>query len=217
MRGRRFVRFAAATCVVATAALGLATVGVASAAKDGSNQFKNLKTIKEPSPCKNDPGITDTDIKVGAIYPQSGPLGASGFFQQIIDGIQVRFAAANAAKETGNRKLTLVPKDDAGDNSRNLAAATDLTEQEKVFAVLAESSAGDASAEYLNSKGMPVVGWQLGLPMYGKYPNVFGFQNANSSDLLHNYTTRNGQVMKQAGGKADPKTAQALLRSSLAG
>jgi len=113
----------------------------------------------------------------------------------------VRFQAANANKELGNRKITFIPKDDAGDNSRNVSTATDLTEQDKVFAILAESANGDASAQYLNSKGMPVVGWQLGLPMYGKYTNVFGWANANAEDILHNYTSRSADVFKKLGAK----------------
>jgi branched-chain amino acid transport system substrate-binding protein len=204
MKGRRFARFVAGTCAVAAMAVGLGTTGVASAAKgsdSGSNQFANLKKIPEPSPCKNDQGVTDTEIKVGGIYPQSGPLGASGFFQQIIDGAQVRFNVANDTKELGNRKITFIPKDDGGDNSRNLSTATDLTEQDKVFGIIAESANGDASAQYLNSKGMPVVGWQLGLPMYGTYPNIFGWANANAKDIQHNYTSRSADVFKKLGAK----------------
>jgi len=203
MKGRRFARFVAGTCAVAAMAVGLGTTGVASAAKGSgsSNQFANLKKIPEPSPCKNDQGVTDTEIKIGGIYPQSGPLGASGFFQQIIDGANVRFQVANANKELGNRKINFIPKDDAGDNSRNVSTATDLTEQDKVFAILAESANGDASAQYLNSKGMPVVGWQLGLPMYGKYTNIFGWANANAEDILHNYTSRSADVFKKLGAK----------------
>src|SRR5262245_66528063 len=112
-----------------------------------SNHFTNLNNISELIPCKNDQSVTDTEIKIGAIYPQSGPLGASGFFQQIIDGARVRFQVANANKELGSRTITFIPKDDAGDNSRNVSTATDLTEQDKVFAILAESANGDASAQ----------------------------------------------------------------------
>ena len=56
-------------------------------------------------------------------------------------------------------------------------------EEEKVFAILPESAAGDASGKYLHDEGIPAVGWQLGLALYGTYPNFFGMQNANVKDI----------------------------------
>ena len=35
----------------------------------------------------------------------------------------------------------------------------------------------DTSAEYLYDKGIPVVGWHLGLPAYGTYPNMFSWNS----------------------------------------
>ena len=183
---------------VATATVGLGLPGAA--AGDSSDQFENLKPIKAPSPCKNDPGVTDTEIKIGTIVPTSGPV--RGLLGRILDGIKARVAKANAEGELGNRKITLVNVDDGGDAARNVTAAQQLVEQDKVFADHPRERRRRRQRRVPERpEGVPVVGWQLGLPVYGTYPNFFGFQNANAKDIKTNYTTRNAEVVKALGGK----------------
>ena len=50
---------------------------------------------------------------------------------------------------------------------------------------------------------MPVVGWQLGLAVYGTYPNYFGMQNANTKDIKTEFTSRNTEVMQGARRQED--------------
>jgi branched-chain amino acid transport system substrate-binding protein len=198
MKVRRWVRAVAGVSVLAAASVGLLATGTAGAASDPSDQFDNLKPIKAPNPCKDDPGVTDTEIKIGSIIPTSGPFAV--FYGNTLDGMRARFAKANAEGELGKRKLTLVNVDDGGDASRNVTAAQQLAEEDKVFAIVSETPAGDASGQYLNEQKMPVVGWQLGLPVYGTYTNYFGFQNANTKDIKTEFTSRNADVIKALGG-----------------
>ena len=198
MKERRWGRAIAGLCVLATVSVGIVTTGAALAASDPSAQFDNLKPIKAPNPCKNDTGVTDTEIKIGTIIPSSGPFAL--FYAQTIDGVKARIAKANAESELGKRKITLVEADDGGDPARNVTAAQQLAESDKVFSIITESNAGDASGQYLNSQKMPVVGWQLGLPVYGTYTNYFGFQNANTKNLKTEFTSRNADVIKALGG-----------------
>jgi branched-chain amino acid transport system substrate-binding protein len=193
----RIGRCLAGLCALALATVGLGLAGSAGAASSGG-QFKNLKPVKEPSPCKNDPGVSDTEITIGTIIPSSGPTAA--FYASSVDGIEARVAKANAEGELGDRTINLVKVDDGGDAARNVTAAQQLVEDEDVFAIISESNAGDASGSYLNGEGVPVVGWQLGLPVYGTYPNYFGFQNANTKDIKTYYTSRNADVIKALGG-----------------
>ena len=197
MKARRWVRAIAGVSVLAAASVGLLATGTAGAA-DSSTQFDNLKPLKAPSPCKNDTGVTDSSIKVGTIVPTSGPFAL--FYSQTLDGIKARVAQANAEGELGNRKIELVNVDDAGDAARNTTAAQQLAEEDKVFGIITESNAGDASGQYLNGQKMPVVGWQLGLPVYGTYPNYFGMQNANTKNIKNEFTSRNADVIKALGG-----------------
>jgi branched-chain amino acid transport system substrate-binding protein len=198
MKARRGYRVAAAICATAVATLGLG-IGAATAQKIDP-QVKNIKKVKTPKNCPDIQGVTDGEIKVGSIAPMTGPSSGSGFFPNIIKGVEVRFDAANDSDEIG-RDLTLVPQDDKGDTAQNLSAAQNLVEQEKVYAIVPMSAVGGASAPYLNQKGIPAVGWQLGLDIYGKYPNFFGFQNANAAELATNYNTRTAESMKEAGAK----------------
>jgi branched-chain amino acid transport system substrate-binding protein len=197
MKARRWVRSVAGISILAAVSVGLLTTGTAGAA-DSSTQFDNLKPIKAPNPCKNDTGVSDDTIKIGTIVPTSGPFAA--FYGQSLDGIKARIAQANAEAELGKRKIELVNVDDAGDAARNVTAAQQLAEEDKVFAVLTESNAGDASGEYLHDQKIPVVGWQLGLPVYGTYPNYFGMQNANTKNIQTEFTSRNADVIKELGG-----------------
>src|SRR5258708_1968881 len=113
MKARVWVRAIAGVSVLAAASFGLLATGTAGAASDPSNQFDNLKPIKAPNPCKNDPGITDTEIKLGTIVPTSGPFATT--YAPTLDGIKARIAKANETGELGTRKITLVNVDDTGD------------------------------------------------------------------------------------------------------
>jgi branched-chain amino acid transport system substrate-binding protein len=198
MQRRRIGRIVVGVCAVVIATTGLALAGTAGAASDPADQFKNWKPIKAPSPCKNDPGVTDTEIKIGSIVPTSGPTAS---FSTILDGIKARFAKANAEGELGERELTIVNEDDGGDPARNVTAAQKLVEDEEVFAIMPQSGAGDASGKYLFDEGIPAVGWQLGLAVYGTYTNFFGMQNANVKDIKTHYVARPVEALKALGGK----------------
>ena len=198
MKRRRFARIVVGVSAAALVTVGLGISGASGVTPNPADQFKNLKEIKPPSPCKNDPGITDTEIKLGSIVPTSGPTAT---LSGILDGIKARFAKANAEGETGKRKLVLVNEDDGADTARNVTAAQKLVEEEKVFAILPESAAGDASGKYLHDEGIPAVGWQLGLALYGTYPNFFGMQNANVKDIQTHYVARPIEAVKALGAK----------------
>jgi len=148
--------------------------------------------------CTNDTGVSDTEIKVGAIIPTSGPSAVS--FAASQDGIKARFAKANAEGELGKRKLVLDVADDAADPARNLTAAQKLVEQDGNFGVIEFSLAADSSGAYLNQQGIPVTGWHVATGAWGKYKNMFGWRNSNAPDPTRVFTTRNADVVKKLGG-----------------
>ncbi len=193
----------AVTLVVALGATGL--VGTAAAAgsggssgSGGSGQFKNLKPVKPPSPCTNDPGVSATEIKVGAILPKTGPSAPS--FASSEDGMRARFDLANSTNELGPRKITFTSVDDVGDPARNVTAAQQLNEQNGVFGIVENSLSADASAKYLHQQGVPVTGWHLGLASFGTYPNMFGWKNSFPPDAgVNTFTTLNLDFLKTKG------------------
>ena len=171
----------------------------ASAAKSGSkNQFKNLKPIKEPNPCKNDPGVTATEIKVGGLIPTTGAQAQS--FGPSIDGIQARFDKANSEKEVGNHKLTFDNVDTASDPAKNLSAAQQLVEQDNVFGIISVDIAADGSGKYLNQKKIPVVGWHVGRGIWGTYTNMFPFADGFPPNPETTFSTLQADLMKKLGG-----------------
>jgi branched-chain amino acid transport system substrate-binding protein len=172
-----------------------------------TDQFADLKRVPEPDPCENDPGVTDTEIKVGAIAIESGPFALS--FGPALDGIKARIAKANEEKELGDRTITLVTRDDTGDQTRNQEVARDLVEQEKVFGIIETSNTSNGSADYLADKAIPVAGWHVGVPAWSSHPNMFTFRQGPADDPEHEYTDRNAKVLKARGA-----TKIALLGAS---
>jgi branched-chain amino acid transport system substrate-binding protein len=165
----------------------------------GGGDFDDLEPIEAPSPCENDPGVSDTEIKIGAIAPQSGPQAQS--FSASLDGVRARFEKANEEGELGTRTVTLVDADDAADDARNLTAAQQLVEQEDVFGVIEVTSAADGGAKYLNRQGVPVTGWHVGIAEWGRFENMFGWRNSQPADVKDVFTTRQADVLKKLGAR----------------
>ena len=126
MRVSRNSRAAVAVCVAALAAGSIVWSGTATAAAPSAAKS-----------CKTDPGVTDTEIKLGSIVSTSG---AGAEVADALPGMQARIAMANETNELGKRKITLVQEDDAGDPARNLAAAQKLVEQDQVFTIVPNTS-----------------------------------------------------------------------------
>ena len=128
-------------------------------------------------------------------------MGAGAQVVAELEGIKARILKANEEGELGDRQITLVNEDDGADPAKNLSAAQKLVEEEDSFAIIAGSVAGDASGQYLNQEGVPVVGWQTGLPVFGTYKNYFGMQNSQTKDRDTNFTTLQADALKALGAK----------------
>jgi len=188
------------TAVALALAVGLSVVGLTagSAGAQSTPDFSKLKRVRVPSPCKNDPGTSSSQITVVGILPQTGPTAPS--FADSAGGMKARLELANANGELGDRKIKFIVEDDAGQAGRNVTAAQKAVEEDNAFGILENSLVADASAKYLNQKGVPVVGWHLGLAAFGIYPNFFGWRNSFPPDAGKNtFTTLNGDYLKTKG------------------
>ena len=192
--------------VAVAIAIAVSTIGLGQTAVNAATSNPAAKE------CKNDPGVSASEIKVGGLYPTSGPSAQS--FAAAGDGIQARFAKANAEGELGNRKLTLIPADDAADPARNISAAQQLVEKDGVFGIIEVTNASDASGEYLNKAKIPVSGWHVGNVAWGTYKNMFSFRNSVTTDPENVYATRLGDVVKSYGGKKVAVVGQSSASSS---
>ena len=159
--------------------------------------FANLVHIDAPNPCVSDPGVTASEIKVGVIAPLTGPQAAS--FSDSVAGIKARIDKANASGETGARKITLVVRDDAADQTKNLQQVRDLVENAKVWAIIEVSSASGGGAAYAEQHGVPVTGWHVGVPAWSIDTNMFTFRLPTAADPGHVYNDRDATIMKNQG------------------
>ncbi|MBI5255751.1 MAG: ABC transporter substrate-binding protein [Burkholderiales bacterium] len=93
-------------------------------------------------------GVSATEILIGSILDQSGPL--SGYGKQTRQGMQLRVDEINEQGGIHGRKLKLVVEDDGYDPKRAVLAAQKLVNQDKVFIVAAHIGTAQ------NNAAMPV-------------------------------------------------------------
>ncbi|MCX2180401.1 ABC transporter substrate-binding protein [Streptomyces sp. SKN60] len=118
-------------------------------------------------------GVTADTIKVGGIVSMTS---ASGYSKKDTDlGARARYDRANAEGGVNGRRIDyLGAEDDGQDPARNLAAARELVQQKRVFAVAPMSSVTFAGADFLDSRAVPTVGWGT-LPSFCGPKHIYGF------------------------------------------
>jgi branched-chain amino acid transport system substrate-binding protein len=142
--------FAAVLAIVAMATAGLATSSSAQTAAGDST------------------GVTAKEVKVGYIFSKGGVAGST--FQHAGDGFNARIKAENAKGGVNGRKIAVTTVDDSG-QVNNLAASKDLVENQKVFAVVNNSSFAFLAYRYLLENGVPMVGGGYDGNEYGQPGN----------------------------------------------
>ena len=126
-------------------------------------------------------GITPTQINVGALVAETGPLG--NLYAHLVDGVKAYFDSVNAKGGVFGRQLVISKvRDDATNPARSTAQARALVEEDHVFAVFASSPIFPAGT-YLAQRGVPTFGtnynneWDAG-------PSLFG-HNGSFNDAAH--------------------------------
>ena len=117
------------------------------------------------------PGITDTEILLGADCPLSGALGA--FYATIPQATGAYFSYINDTQGgVCGRDIVYKVEDNNDDPAKAVEAVRKLVEQDKVFAIV--GSLGDsphpAVWEYLNENGVPDILCSAGSHMFGADP-----------------------------------------------
>ncbi|MBA9003946.1 ABC transporter substrate-binding protein [Thermomonospora cellulosilytica] len=134
-----------------------------------------------PAECKGQQttGITDKSIKLGGIYPLSGPASAYG---DIPKGIKAYFDYVNAEQNgIGGRKVEFVVRDDGYQPPKAVEEARRLVEQEQVFALFQTLGTPSTAAtwDYTNQRKVPQVFVATGASLWGtdkKHPWTIGWQ-----------------------------------------
>jgi branched-chain amino acid transport system substrate-binding protein len=135
-RGRR--GFRAIAVVAAFGAAGVGVLATGASAQSGSA-----------------PGVTDKSIKLGFISSESGVAAAN--FVGADKACKARVGAENAKGGVNGRKIDLIEIDDKSTGA-NLTGAKDLVENQKVFAVVNDSSFAFLTYRYLRDAKVPMIG-----------------------------------------------------------
>ena len=117
------------------------------------------------------PGITDTEILLGADVPLSGAMAA--VYATIPQATQAYFDYINDTQGgVCGRKIVYKVEDNLDDPARAIEAVRKLVEQDEVFAMV--GSLGDAPHpavwDYLNENGVPDILVSVGSHMFGADP-----------------------------------------------
>jgi branched-chain amino acid transport system substrate-binding protein len=123
------------------------------------------------TPAAEVPGITDTEIVLGAHLILGGPFGAA--FRMIPDATNAYFKYINDTQGgVCGRKIVYKMEDNNNDAAQGLAAARKLIERDEVFALV--GSLGDdseaAAWDYINEKGVPDIFLSAGTHQFGIDP-----------------------------------------------
>jgi branched-chain amino acid transport system substrate-binding protein len=186
-----------ALSIIAMVATGLVTAGSAGAQAGDST------------------GVSAKDIKVGYIYSKGGVAGST--FEHAGDGFNARIKAENAAGGVNGRKITPVVVDDSG-ATNNLQAAQSLVQNDKVFAVVNNSSFAFLTYRYLLDNGVPMLGGGYDGNEYGQPGNEKLISILGNISPVYGLQYKPGmvQLMKKKGAKNVGTVSYGVSASSTA-
>ena len=135
-------RWVTLVACLAVSAAGLAACSGDSEAGDDPSKYNSLK---------GDPIVIGTICSCSGV--QAAALGKSA------EGIKAWTKKVNDGGGLNGHPVKLIVKDDGGDPAKALQAAKELVEEEKVVAIVGETSVADAAFQkYVEGKKIPVVG-----------------------------------------------------------
>jgi branched-chain amino acid transport system substrate-binding protein len=146
--------------------LGYITLALALCAYPGSAQKKY------------DPGVSDTEIKVGNIMPYSGPQSVYALLGQTQAAF---FRMINDRGGINGRKINFISYDDAWSPPKTVEQARKLVESDEVLLIFESAGTAPNSAiqKYMNQKRVPQLFAATGGTKFGDYktsPWTMGWQ-----------------------------------------
>ncbi|MEA3133773.1 MAG: branched-chain amino acid transport system substrate-binding protein, partial [Gammaproteobacteria bacterium] len=125
-----------------------------------------------------DPGVSDSEIKIGHTSPYSGPLSAFGTAGLATTAY---FNMINAAGGVNGRKITFITHDDAYSPAKTVEMVRKLVESDEVLLIFAllGTPTNSAVRKYLNDKKVPQLFIFTGASKFGdpqNFPWTMGWQ-----------------------------------------
>jgi branched-chain amino acid transport system substrate-binding protein len=127
---------------------------------------------------KYDPGVTDTEIRIGNIMPYSGPLSA---YSTIGKTEAAYFKKVNAEGGINGRKINFISYDDAFSPPKTVEQARKLVESDGVLLIFQSlgTPTNLAIEKYLNNRKVPQLFVATGATRFGdprNFPWTMGWQ-----------------------------------------
>jgi branched-chain amino acid transport system substrate-binding protein len=114
------------------------------------------------------PGVTGTEIKIGGIFPFSGPASSIGLVGR---GVLAYVQSVNDRGGINGRKINYIALDDAYSPPKAVEHARRLVESDEVAFIFSQlgTPANSATSKYLSAKGIPAIAIVTGS---SKFTNV---------------------------------------------
>jgi ABC-type branched-subunit amino acid transport system substrate-binding protein len=127
---------------------------------------------------KYDPGVTDTEIKIGNIMPYSGPASAYGVIGRTEAAY---FRKINAEGGINGRKINFISYDDAYSPPKAVEQARKLVESDEVLLIFDPlgTPSNTAIQKYMNAKKVPQLFVSTGATKWNdpqNFPWTMGWQ-----------------------------------------
>ena len=127
---------------------------------------------------KYDPGVTETEIKIGNIMPYSGPASAYGIIGKTMSAY---FRMINDNGGISGRKVHFISYDDAYSPPKTVEQARKLVESDEVFLILSPlgTASNAAIQKYMNNMKVPQLFVATGASRWGDpehFPWTIGWQ-----------------------------------------
>ncbi|MCA6100493.1 ABC transporter substrate-binding protein [Bradyrhizobium australafricanum] len=150
------------------------------------------------------PGVTTKEIRVGGIFPFSGPASAIGLVGR---GILAYVQSINDRGGINGRKINYIAYDDAYSPPKAVEHARKLVESDEVAFMFSQlgTPGNTATAKYLKSRGVPAIGIVSGS---SKFTEVANFPLTTTS--LVSFDTE-GKIYAKYLTKALPEAKYAIL------
>jgi branched-chain amino acid transport system substrate-binding protein len=112
--------------------------------------------LASPALATDEPGVTATEIKIGGIFPFSGPASSMGLVGK---GVMAYVQSINDRGGINGRKINYIAMDDAYSPPKAVEHARRLVESDEVSFIFGQlgTPGNSATAKYLKSKGVPSI------------------------------------------------------------
>jgi branched-chain amino acid transport system substrate-binding protein len=160
--------------------------------------------LSTPSFAADAPGVTATEIKIGGVFPFSGPASSIGLVGK---GVLAYVQSINERGGINGRKINYIAMDDAYSPPKAVEHVRKLVESDEVAFIFSQlgTPGNTASAKYLVLKGVPTISIISGS---NKFTSVADFPMTTTG--LVSFDTE-GKIYAKYLSKALPNAKYAIL------